>query len=342
MMLIILEILATVIDVVLLAWFVPRFVGMTLRERPIALIWVFAELAYQLIADHYFQGFDLIYIIGVLIISTTFAFFLNKKKPIWCVFSGLLFLITPMLLNSFVYFVFSLFVEELDTVIQGSESYLRALYLLACKIIQFAFYRLLLQIFKKDQTLDLKNGILSFFFTTATALSLGALIKLSTVSQGPGVDVMILGLACILILLNVILYLMIYQVQMLARSKYELTLIHKQMEFERSRMEEAHVIWENIRKVKHDLKNHFTVIRGILEEGDVESCKQYMNGLYQTVESMGNLIRSGNSSIDYIINSKLSNLDGIRVLVSGYVGSYQDIEAADLACILGNILSSSK
>ena len=182
MMPLVLEILATVIDVVLLAWFVPRFVGVPLRKRPLALIWVFAELTYQLIADHFFKGFDLIYIIGVLIISTVFAFSLNKKEPMWCLFSGLLFLITPMLLNSFVYFVFSLFVEELDTVIQGSESYLRALYLLACKIIQFAFYRLLLQIFKKDQTLDLKNGILSFFFTTATALSLGALIKLSVVS----------------------------------------------------------------------------------------------------------------------------------------------------------------
>ena len=314
---------------------------MPLRKRPIALIWIFAELTYQLVADHFFKGFDLIYIIGVLIISTAFAFSLDKKKPIWCVFSGLLYLITPMLLNSLVYFVFSLFVEELDTVIQGSDSYLRVLYILACKIIQFAFYRLILQIFKKDQTLNLKNGILSFFFTTATALSLGALIKLSMLCQTPSADVMILGLACILILLNVILYLMIYQVQMLAKSKYELTLVHKQMEFERSRMEEAHTIWQNIRKVRHDLKNHFTVIRGTLDEGDVESCKRYMDGLYQTVESMGNLIQSGNSSIDYIINSKLSNLDGVRVLVSGYVGNYNDIEPADLACVLGNIIDNA-
>ena len=341
MMPLIVEILATVIDVIFLAWFVPRFVGMPLRKRPIALIWIFAELTYQLVADHFFKGFDLIYIIGVLIISTAFAFSLDKKKPIWCVFSGLLYLITPMLLNSLVYFVFSLFVEELDTVIQGSDSYLRVLYILACKIIQFAFYRLILQIFKKDQTLNLKNGILSFFFTTATALSLGALIKLSMLCQTPSADVMILGLACILILLNVILYLMIYQVQMLAKSKYELTLVHKQMEFERSRMEEAHAIWQNIRKVRHDLKNHFTVIRGTLDEGDVESCKRYMDGLYQTVESMGNLIQSGNSSIDYIINSKLSNLDGVRVLVSGYVGNYNDIEPADLACVLGNIIDNA-
>lgn len=134
---------------------------------------------------------------------------------------------------------------------------------------------------------------------------------------------------------------MIYQVQMLAKSKYELTLMHKQMEFERSRMEEAHTIWKNIRKVKHDLKNHLAVIRGILDDGDIDSCKKYMDGLYQTVESMGNLIQSGNSAIDYMINSKLSNLDGIKVLVSGFVGNYNDVDAADLACILGNIIDNA-
>ena len=80
---------------------------------------------------------------------------------------------------------------------------------------------------------------------------------------------------------------------------------------------------------------------GFLDDGDIDSCKKYMDGLYQTVESMGNLIQSGNSAIDYMINSKLSNLDGIKVLVSGFVGNYHDVDAADLACILGNIIDNA-
>ena len=56
---------------------------------------------------------------------------------------------------------------------------------------------------------------------------------------------------------------------------------------------------------------------------------------------MGDLIRSGNSVIDYLINSKLSGIDNIQVLVSGYVGNYSDIEDVDLACILGNILDNA-
>ena len=315
------EIAATIVDVLFLIWFVPRFVGVPLKKKPKVLIWALLQLAYQLIADRFLQGFDYFYMLGVMIFAMTFTVSLNKTKPLWCIFAVLVYLMMPMLSNSLVYSAFSIFVEETDTIIHTSSSYLRVIYLLICKMIQLAFCRIALLILRKDQTLDFRNGILSFFFTVVTALGLGALIKISMIYQSRIADVMIFALAFIMVLLNIILYLMIYQVQALMKSQYELTLVHKQMEFERARMDEAHTIWENIRKVKHDLKNHFTVIKGTLDQGDTESCKKYLTGLYETVESMGNLIRSGNSAIDYIINSKLSNLDGVQVLISGYAGN---------------------
>ena len=148
-------------------------------------------------------------------------------------------------------------------------------------------------------------------------------------------------LSIILISLNIILYLMIWQVQNLMRSKYELRLMQERMDAEKTRIDEATYIWDNIKKVRHDLKTHFTVIRGKLEESDAEACKEYLENLYQTVDHMGNLVQSGNSVIDYLINSKLSGLENIQVLISGYVGNYSDIEEVDLACILGNILDNA-
>lgn len=335
------EIAATATDIVFLLWFVPQFVGVSLKSKPRAMIWAVLQLAYQLVADRFLQGFDYFYMLGVMVFALAFTLTLNRSKPLWCIFAVLVYLMMPMLSNSLVYSGFSIFIEDTDAVIHASSSYMRALYLLICKIVQLAFCRIALMILRKDQTLDFKNGILSFCFTIATALGLGALIKISTISESRSADLMIFVLAMILILLNIILYFMIYQVQALMKSKYELTLVHQQMEFEKSRMDEAHTIWENIRKVKHDLKNHFTVIKGTLDQGDTESCKKYLTGLYETVESMGNLIRSGNSAIDYIINSKLSNLDGVQVLISGYVGNYNDIDDVDLACILGNIIDNA-
>ena len=337
----IIEIVATVVDVVFLAWFVSCFHAVSVWKKPTALVWIVLFLVYQLFVDAVLPAFDMIALIGVIVVSVGYSVTLQRKPLVKAIFAAFLYLIVIMLTGNLVYSVFSVAIDDVDSVIHGSDSYLRVIYLLACKLIHFASYRLLLKLFGKDRTLDWKNGALSFLFTIATALALGLLMKLAVSNPSDEVEVLVLVLASLLILLNVILYLMIYQVQSLLKNKYDLMLIQERMSSERSRVEEVAVIWNNIRQVKHDLKNHFSVLKGHLNDGDIVSCQKYVSQLSGTIESMGNLIQSGNSVIDYLINTKLSTLDNVEVLISGYVGNYTDIEDVDLACILGNILDNA-
>lgn len=341
MMSIIIELAATAIDVVFLCWFITHFLNVSLIQKPHSIIWLFALFIYQTIIDHLLHVFDMVGLIGSLAISICFALSLQKKKYIWPIFSALLYLIVIMLSNSLVYSVFSLFIDNIDVSIYGTKSYVRFIYLLVAKLVQLTFYRLLLLLFKKEDRLDLKNGILSFAFTVATAFALGLLMKIISLSPDGKSDSQIFILALILILLNIILYLMIYQVQNLMKNKYELLLLQDRIDFEKSRVEEAATIWQNIRKTKHDIQNHFSVLSGHLKRGDTKACEDYIEKLHNTINNMGTLIQSGNSVIDYLINSKLTNLNDVEVLVSGYVGDYSDIDDVDLACILGNILDNA-
>lgn len=337
----IIEIIATISDVVFLAWFVSCYHSVSVWKKTKALIWVAIFLIYQLFVDAVFPAFDMIALIGVVIVSVGYSITLQRKPLVKAIFAAFLYLIVIMLTGNLVYSVFSVAIDDIDAVIQGSDSYLRVIYLLVCKLMHFASYRLLLKIFGKDRTLDWKNGMLSFLFTIATAFALGFLMKLAVSNPSDEVEVLVLILAALLILLNVILYLMIYRVQSLLKSRYDLMLIQERMTSEKNRVEEVSLIWDNIRQVKHDLKNHFSVLKGHLNEGDIESCQKYVSQLSGTIESMGNLIQSGNSVIDYLINTKLSTLDNVEVLISGYVGNYADIADVDLACILGNVLDNA-
>ncbi len=337
----IIEIIATVIDIVFLVWFVSCYHSVYVWRKPKAFIWVVLLLIYQLFIDTVLPAFDMVALIGAVVFSVGYSVTLQRKIIVKSIFAAFLYLIVIMLTGNFVYSAFSVAIDDIDTVIHGSDSYLRVIYLLVCKLMHFAAYRLLLKIFRKDRTLDWKNGALSFLFTIATALALGFLMKLAVSNPSYEIEILVLVLAALLILLNIILYLMIYQVQSLLKSKYDLILIQDRLSFEKSRVEEVAVIWNNIRQVKHDLKNHFSVLKGHLNEGDIESCQKYVTQLYGTIESMGNLIQSGNFVIDYLINTKLSTLDNVEVLVSGYVGNYADIADVDLACILGNILDNA-
>lgn len=337
----IIEIIATIIDVIFLAWFVSCYHSVSVWKKPKALIWVTLLLTYQLFIDTVLPAFDMVALIGVVVFSVGFSITLERKALIKSIFAAFLYLIVIMLTGNLVYSVFSVTIDDIDAVIHGSDSYLRVIYLLVCKLMHLASYRLLLKIFGKDRTLDWKNGVLSFLFTIATAFALGFLMKLAVSNPSDEVEVLVLILAALLILLNVILYLMIYQVQSLLKSRYDLMLIQERMTSEKNRVEEVSLIWDNIRQVKHDLKNHFSVLKGHLNEGDIESCQKYVSQLFGTIESMGNLIQSGNSVIDYLINTKLSTLDNVEVLISGYVGNYADIADVDLACILGNVLDNA-
>ena len=77
------EILATVTDVLFLVWFVPRFSGRSLKERPIALVWAGLLLIFQLVADRILPGASLLYAIIDLAIVIAFALSLSVTKRLY-------------------------------------------------------------------------------------------------------------------------------------------------------------------------------------------------------------------------------------------------------------------
>ncbi|MBQ7378921.1 MAG: ATP-binding protein [Clostridia bacterium] len=280
----------------------------------------------------------MIALIGMAAILVCYSIFLNPGRYKWAIIVAFLHLSIIVLSEGFLFALFSYPINSAELLIYGSKSFLRIAYLLVCKLTQLALYQVVLQVFEKEQIPDIKNGLLAAIIT---ALGLGILMKYAARSGDPGTEIIIFALVIVFLLLNLILYLMIRQLRAILKNKYEMRLMQERMAFEKSRVDEASVIWRNIRQVKHDLKNHFAVLRGHLADGDVEACEKYVAKLDATVEGMGNMIQSGNTVIDYLINSKLSGLEGVEVLISGYVGHYNDIDDVDLACILGNVLDNA-
>ena len=146
----IIEIIATISDVAFLAWFVSCYHSVSVWKKTRALIWVAIFLVYQLFVDAVFPAFDMIALIGVVIVSVGYSITLQRKPLVKAIFAAFLYLIVIMLTGNLVYSVFSVAIDDIDVVIQGSDSYLRVIYLLVCKLMHFASYRLLLKIFGKD------------------------------------------------------------------------------------------------------------------------------------------------------------------------------------------------
>ncbi len=335
---IVFEICAVIADTLLLAWFIPRMHGTSVFKKPRTLIWIAIFAVYAMLSNHLLQGYSMIALTGMAAILVCYSIFSEPGRYKWAIIVAFLHLSILVLSEGFLFALFSYPINSAELLIYGSESILRVAYLLVCKLTQLALYQVVLQVFEKEQIPDIKNGLLAAIIT---ALGLGILMKYAARSGDPSTEIIIFALVIVFVLLNLILYLMIRQLRAILKNKYEMQLMQERMAFEKSRVDEASVIWRNIRQVKHDLKNHFSVMRGHLADGDIEACEKYVAKLDATIEGMGNMIQSGNTVIDYLINSKLSGLDSVEVLISGYVGHYSDIDDVDLACILGNVLDNA-
>ena len=108
---ILIELVATAIDVAFLCWFVPHFLDVRINEKSYSLLWLILLFVYQVLIDNVLHVFDMVGLIGALIISICFALSLKKQHWIWSMFSALLYLIVIMMSSSLVFTVFSMFID---------------------------------------------------------------------------------------------------------------------------------------------------------------------------------------------------------------------------------------
>jgi len=155
---VIIEIIATLADVFFLVWFVSSFHNVSIRKRSWPLVWAVLLFGYQVLIDTLLPETDMVALVGTLLFSVCFSLSLQHKKYIRAFLAALLYLIVIILTDNIVDSWLSLVVDNYNAVNYGAGSYLRVTYLLVCKILNLAFYRLLLKIFGKDKTYDWKTA----------------------------------------------------------------------------------------------------------------------------------------------------------------------------------------
>lgn len=339
----IIEIIATILDVVFLIWFIPNFLNTKFyhKENLRFLFIPFLFLALQFTADFLRIPFDTTIAIGIILLSTIYALSICHKQWGKAILAGSIYILVIMLSSSLLYVILSSLIDNIDSAIQGSDSPARVIYLAIGRSVQFVIYKLQLLLFKKNDNVDKKNGIAFLLFSLFTICGLFALMAIAVHDSMQAMNLPILVMLMVLVLSNIAIWFFIHQILNMQKKEFEYKLLEERMHFEQLRTEDANTIWDNIRKVRHDLKNHFTVLKAKLANGKIDECLSYIEQIYPKIESMGNLVHTNNSTLDYLINTKIPDNQDIKVLVSGYANAFSDIDDCDFASLLGNMLDNA-
>ena len=111
----------------------------------------------------------------------------------------------------------------------------------------------------------------------------------------------------------------------------------------RERIGEVEQFYDGIRRMKHEMKNHLTNIKGLAGSGSYEEMEQYIARMDESMDAFEMSVRTGNAVTDVIVNDKQKAAErmGIRFRSDFVYPASDRYNAYDIAIIVNNLLQNA-
>ena len=136
-------------------------------------------------------------------------------------------------------------------------------------------------------------------------------------------------------------YIALFEKEAELRYQYEKLLKEMQeMHFQEAELRELH---QNVRQLKHDMKNHLMVLTAHLNAGETELAKAYTSELLDKFSTMHSYIETGNVLLNHIINEKLSYAKSQGILVKAEIENiaFEKLNRMDFSALFSNMLDNA-
>ncbi len=129
----------------------------------------------------------------------------------------------------------------------------------------------------------------------------------------------------------------------LVRRHYERREVSYQNKLMQKQVDEVQHVYETMRGWRHDYHNHLQSLKVYVQNDQKSQAVSYLDRLEKDLESVDDLIRTGNVAMDAILNSKLSLAmqRGIAVDYSAAVPQKLTVRDIDLCVIIGNLIDNA-
>ena len=123
----------------------------------------------------------------------------------------------------------------------------------------------------------------------------------------------------------------------------QLSDMEKDYEIWQGMAQEVKMIQEQIRLLKHDMKNHTMVILSYLEENKVDEAKTYAGEILNKLNKMYTYVNVGNALLNYIINHKLSSAKEKNIEIKAEIENltFDYMDSIDFSALLNNLLDNA-
>ena len=282
----------------------------------------------------------IIYIIGWFVISCIFL----KGKIIAKLFAAVISNVVSIVTSNFVTSVLSVVLKSNPIQLYTAQSWYRVLGVLMCQTLNIYLYSLILKFANKTiLAMKIKEWLLIISVFLISVLSFGVIqVALNEVKLSETTSIMLMMCEIGLFTLNIICLYITISLNKSNRIAEELKLREQQQKYDMQYAETICEQYEEIRNIRHDIKQHLSVVSGLQLEGKYNEAQKYISEISSNIAKIEMFMDVGNDFVNAILNSKLSlaKSKGIGVLCSSS-SRVDGINEYDLCNLVGNILDNA-
>ena len=288
-----------------------------------------------------FEGMlGFVYVLYILIISLIFL-----KGSIWsklfaACLSNLIILLITIVVSDLISNVFK---DDLY-ILYTQKGIGRFLTIILVQALIFCAFDIILKVIVSENVrLKFREWILilSVFGISITALVLiRSTLLVSKINLEQSIYLLISEIC--LILINFVCFYMTYSLCKSNHETEELRIKQQRYNLSIQYAESVKNQYNEMKILRHDMKQEYVVISGLLEAGKTESAVDYIRSRMNSLSKAEIYMDVGDDRINSILNSKLSyaKSSGIEVICSSS-GDISGIDDADLCILIGNLMDNA-
>ena len=157
------------------------------------------------------------------------------------------------------------------------------------------------------------------------------------------IDYVLLGMICI-ITANILTYYFYTVISREYKNKLRIQLLEQQYNNAKANIESSEAFVNQMRAVKHDIKNHLLALKGHIESDRKSEAVNYIKTLTnEYLPSTQNFVDTGNTAFDAIVNAKIAVCHSKKIFTEIKVekNCINNISETDIGVLFGNLLDNA-
>ncbi len=153
---------------------------------------------------------------------------------------------------------------------------------------------------------------------------------------------LLLGVASSVLFISLVASILIIQITKRSRQEIEYKLRLQQMEMQIDLNEDMARILNQLRSFRHDMNNHFSLMLGLLKDGDYASLNDYLSDIINDTSDVNNYMLLDNKALTIVLNNKYTKAVMNNVEFKSQI-EVQTLPLPDMeiCTLLGNILDNA-